>query len=132
MRIYEIGEFRFRGVIVEQILADKISSISTDKVFRRIKDVIDLYYLSRCFELNAPKVSQVMNQTGRPLSTFDGFLNRRNDLEQAYSKFRFGNGVEPPDFDEIYGAVKDYLQDFIVRRIILEEKKDTVSVIISL
>ena len=31
VRFYAVGNFRFRGVVVEQILADKISAISTDK-----------------------------------------------------------------------------------------------------
>ena len=42
-RIYAIAGIRFRGVSVDQMLADKISAVSGDKVFRRIKDVVDLY-----------------------------------------------------------------------------------------
>lgn len=38
--IYEIENFKFRGVSVSQMLADKLSSVSTDKIFRRIKDVL--------------------------------------------------------------------------------------------
>lgn len=37
--IYEIENFKFRGVSVSQMIADKLSSISTDKVFRRIKEI---------------------------------------------------------------------------------------------
>ncbi len=38
-RIYEVEGIRFRGVSPKQMMADKISVISTDKVFRRSKDV---------------------------------------------------------------------------------------------
>lgn len=38
-RIYEVAGLRFRGVSPDQMLADKISVISTGKVFRRIKDI---------------------------------------------------------------------------------------------
>ena len=44
--IYEISDICFRGVSVDQMLADKISAVSGDKIFRRVKDVVDLYYLS--------------------------------------------------------------------------------------
>jgi hypothetical protein len=43
-RIYEIQGIRFCGSALKQMLADKVSVISTDKIFRRIKDVVDLYY----------------------------------------------------------------------------------------
>ena len=43
-KIYEIEGVRFCGVSPSQMIADKLSAISTDKVFRRIKDVVDLYY----------------------------------------------------------------------------------------
>lgn len=42
-RIYEVAGIRFCGVSPSQMIADKLSAISTDRVFRRIKDVVDLY-----------------------------------------------------------------------------------------
>ena len=41
-QIYEVEGIRFRGVSSSQMIADKVSAVSTDKVFRRIKDVVDL------------------------------------------------------------------------------------------
>ena len=43
-QMYEIEGVRFRGVSPRQMIADKVSVISKDKVFRRIKDVVDMYY----------------------------------------------------------------------------------------
>jgi hypothetical protein len=113
VRFYAVGNFRFRGVVVEQILADKISAISTDKVFRRVKDVIDLYYLSQCFTMDSEKVKAVMSQTGRSTAGFDGFLNHVEELEHAYEKFRFAGGSEKPIFSNVYGKVKTYISDFL-------------------
>ena len=39
-KIYEVEGLRFRGVSPSQMIADKLSSISSDKIFRRIKDVL--------------------------------------------------------------------------------------------
>lgn len=51
-KIYEVNGIRFCGAAPSQMIADKISVISTDKVFRRIKDVVDLYYISKVFAFN--------------------------------------------------------------------------------
>ena len=54
-KIYEVNGVRFCGVAPSQMIADKISAISTDKVLRRIKDVVDLYYISKVFALIKPR-----------------------------------------------------------------------------
>ena len=43
-KIYEIAEIRFRGSSLLSMLADKLSVLSDDKVFRRVKDLIDTLY----------------------------------------------------------------------------------------
>ncbi len=57
-QMYDVAGLRFRGISPMQMLADKISAISTEKVLRRIKDVVDLYYLSQVFELDQNAVIQ--------------------------------------------------------------------------
>ena len=108
-KIYEIEDFHFRGVSPTQIIADKVSAISTDKVFRRVKDVIDLYYLSKVFVFDKTVVLQTVKNNGRTLDTFNGFLHRTEDLQHAYEKFHFAGGVNKPPFDEVYRAVKSYI-----------------------
>ncbi len=112
-QIYEIEEFRFRGVSPLQMLADKVYVVSTDKVFRRIKDVVDLYYLSKAFPFESDEVISTLKNSGRTLDTFNGFLNRTDDLKHSYEKFRFTGEVNKPQFDEIYNAVKDYIKDIL-------------------
>ncbi|MDD4413468.1 MAG: nucleotidyl transferase AbiEii/AbiGii toxin family protein, partial [Oscillospiraceae bacterium] len=51
-KIYEVDGLRFGGVSPSQMIADKVSAVSTDKVFRRIKDVVDLYYISKVFDFD--------------------------------------------------------------------------------
>ena len=109
-KIYEVEGLRFRGVSPSQMIADKLSAISTDKVFRRIKDVVDLYYISKIFDFNRDDVIQTLKDSGRTLDTFQGFLHRTKDLRHSYEKFRFAGGVDKPPFDEIYRAVKSYIK----------------------
>lgn len=112
-KIYEIAGFQFRGVVPTQMIADKLSVISTDKVFRRIKDVIDLYYISNVFSMDTHAITQALENSGRTLGNFDGFLNRKDDLEHSYEKFRFAGDVTKPSFNDVYSTVKSYIADFL-------------------
>lgn len=64
---YETGGFSFSGSSPAQMAADKFMSVSTDRVFRRIKDVADLYYLSQVFDFNRAQVLQLLEDSGRTL-----------------------------------------------------------------
>ena len=113
IRVYEVAGLRFCGVAPVQMIADKISVISTDKVFRRIKDVVDLYYFSRFFPFSSTDIIQMLKNSGRTLGTFYGFLHRIEDLEHSYEKFRFEGDVNKPPFIEIYHTVKLYIRDIL-------------------
>lgn len=112
-QIYEIEGLRFRGVSPTQMIADKVSAISTEKVFRRIKDVVDLYYLSKVFSFDKADVLQTLKANGRELNHFQGFLQQPEELRHAYEKFRLGGDVHKPPFDEVYAAVKKFLKDVL-------------------
>ena len=112
-RIYEMEEIRFRGASPDQILADKVSAVSGDKIFRRVKDVVDLYYLSQVFPFHGADIQQIVRNNGRVLGTFQGFLHGKDDLEYAYDKFRFTGEVNKPPFNEVYEAVKSYIGDIL-------------------
>lgn len=112
-KIYEIEGIRFCGSSPVQMIADKLSAISTDKVFRRIKDVVDLYYISKVFEFNTADIRRTLKSSKRELDTFDGFLHRANDLEHSYEKFRFAGDVNKPPFEEIYKNVKVFIRDVL-------------------
>lgn len=108
-KMYEMEGIKFRGVSPLQMLADKTSAISSEKVFRRIKDLVDLYYMSKVFEFDRDAVLQTLEDTGRRLESFDGFLNRLDELQHAYTKFRFSGDINKPSFDEVYNSVKTYI-----------------------
>lgn len=113
-KIYEVDDIRFRGVAPVQMIADKLSVVSSDKVFRRIKDVVDLYYISKVFQFDKAEIIQVLAHSGRSLGTFDAFLNRTAELEHSYARFRFTGDVEKISFEEIYCTVKGYIKCFLL------------------
>ena len=119
-KIYEIEGVRFCGVALVQMIADKLSAISTDKVFRRMKDVVDLYYISKVFPFRKEEIMEVLENSGRTLNSFDGFLHRKDDLRHSYEKFRFTGDVGRLPFEEIYRTVKSYISDLLPE----EEKQE--------
>jgi hypothetical protein len=110
---YEISDLHFRGVAPVQMIADKVSVVSSDKVFRRIKDVVDLYYISHVCNFDREDILHILKNNGKVLGNFDGFLNRTEDLKHSYEKFRFAGGVNKPTFDEVYQRVKRFIAEII-------------------
>jgi hypothetical protein len=119
-KIYEIEEIHFCGVSPIQMIADKVAAVSTDKVFRRIKDVMDLYYLSKVFAFDRVAVLQTLKTSGRTLEGFHGFLHRTEELRHSYEKFRFTGDVFKPPFDEVYRTVRAYIKDVLPKNRDLE------------
>ncbi|MCD8069578.1 MAG: nucleotidyl transferase AbiEii/AbiGii toxin family protein [Lachnospiraceae bacterium] len=115
-QIYEIEGFRFRGVSPTQMLADKISVISGGKVFRRIKDLVDLYYISKVIAFEKRELLHTLENSKRSLDSFDGFLHHPDKLSHAYEKFRFTGNVDKPPFEEVYCTVKIYIQDILPKK----------------
>ena len=91
------------------MLADKLSVISCDKVFRRVKDLIDLYYAAQVYTPDWQKVFQALKERRKTLGSFDSFLNKPDDLRHAYSKFRFDGDVFKPAFEDVYQTVRKFI-----------------------
>lgn len=114
-KLYEVEDIRFCGVAPVQMIADKICVLSTDRVFRRMKDVVDLYYISKVFSFNKDEILQTLKNNGRKLDMFNGFLHCTDELRHSYEKFRFEGGVSKPSFDVMYNAVKTFIGDVLLQ-----------------
>ena len=112
-QIYEISGIRFRGFSQSQMMADKISAISSDHVFRRIKDIVDLYYMSQVFAFDRDTLTESLLRSERSLGSFDGFLHHRAELKHAYEKYRFSGEINKPSFEAVYTGVKKYIKDIL-------------------
>lgn len=110
-RIYWYGTLSFRGTTVNQILCDKISSLSGEKIFRRIKDMLDVYALSKCVGIEVSHILETAKATGRIIGDFNMFLNAPLEVAHAYGKLR--GVVEKPEFDKVYNHVKIFISPFI-------------------
>lgn len=112
-KIYEVEGIRFCGLSAMQMIADKVYVVSTDKVFRRIKDLVDLYYFSKVFEFDKEGIMKALSTNERTLGDFDAFLNRQDELKHSYEKFRFAGDINKPSFEEVYNIVREYVKEIL-------------------
>jgi hypothetical protein len=110
-RAYRYGNVTFRGVTPDNVIADKISVVSSDKVFRRAKDLIDLYALSHCVTVKNTGIRAIWERESREIGTFSAFVNRRDELRHSYEKLRRVDSK--PEFGTIYGYLTGFLSPFI-------------------
>lgn len=109
--VYCVDEVSFKGVMVNEILADKISVLSGNKIFRRAKDLVDVYALSHCVEIRVADIFETCEREGRVISSFDAFLNRKDDLKHAYNKLQRIQGK--PSFNIVYSYMENFLRPFV-------------------
>jgi hypothetical protein len=110
-RAYQYGNAAFRGVTPDSVIADKISVASSDKIFRRSKDLTDLYALAHCVTVKTADIYRILERESRVIGTFDAFKNRHGDLRHAYEKLRRVDAK--PEFDVIFSYLTQFLTPFI-------------------
>ncbi|MCL1999740.1 MAG: nucleotidyl transferase AbiEii/AbiGii toxin family protein [Turicibacter sp.] len=109
-KIYHFADFLIKGVLPNEILADKITVMSSDYIFRRMKDMIDVYALSNCISVKSNDIFDVVRKKRRIMQEFHGFYTRKQDLEVAYNKLKRITGK--PNFSDIYGYIEKFIKPF--------------------
>ena len=107
---YYVGNIKVRGIISDEILVDKISVLSGDFIFRRVKDMVDVYALAHCLAIKTNDLFSAFQKSGRVCGNFQKFLNQKEDLEHAYEKLNIIKGK--PNFEEIYSYLLLFLEPF--------------------
>lgn len=110
------------------ILTDKINVLISKKACRRIKDLIDIYFIiiSKDFELN--EINEWINIKGLNYAEIydigDVFvLNSSNDylLEHAYSKYK--TEAKLPKFEDMLIVVKSFISKIIDKNLLNIDSK---------
>lgn len=102
----------FYGATKEKIYTDKIIVLSERKIFRRIKDIYDLYVLSYLEGFNIDNIKRILKFMNKDLGDFSQFIGSIQELKHAYDKY---DGIQnKPEFEIMYGRVRDFCMPFIV------------------
>ena len=113
--IYQGKPLYIRGATRSKMLSDKICAIASPKVFRRAKDLVDVYILSHSKDVNLLDVHRTIHAGGRTLGSFEEFRTRKDDLKHAYEKL--ANVENKPDFSALYGRLETFLAPFIEKKL---------------
>ena len=111
-KLYYFGEFTIKGALPTEILADKISVISQKTIFRRAKDLVDVYALAHCVEIRLIDIYESHQRNGRTLGDFSEFNTRIHEIRHSYEKLR---GIEnKPDFESVYQYLSKFIKPFVL------------------
>jgi len=110
-RTYQFNTMTFKGVTSDNVLSDKISAVSTDRIFRRAKDLIDIYALAHCVNVRTNNIHRIWERESRAIGDFNAFINRRDELRHSYDKLRRISAK--PEFDVLYDYLTCFLSPFI-------------------
>jgi hypothetical protein len=112
-KLYHYGEIGIRGVLPTEILADKVSVLSGRYIFRRAKDIFDVYALAHCVSTTTSEIYDVQRAKEQEIGAFTEFCTRRPDVAHAYEKLRDIEGK--PAFDEVYAYLEGFLSPFMLK-----------------
>ena len=84
-----------------KMVVDKLSVISSKKIYRRAQDLVDLYNLIISIEdIKLQEIFQISKESNKEIGNFEEFLNELDKVEHAYSKLR---GIfNKKNFKEVY------------------------------
>lgn len=103
----------FTGSSLDKMFADKVNVLSGRKIFRRVKDLFDLYLMSYMSNFSTVSTYSIYSTYNIVLGSFAEFLNNKSDLKHAYDVLR---GISnKPDFDVVYARVYYFVSPFIKR-----------------
>lgn len=106
-----IDGITFCGQSINKIIVDKISVCASRSIFRRIKDIIDLYILSYCWNGYSKDLVELSIYLSKSFSDLSRLTDYYNELEHAYSKYKNKASVLP--FSVVHSRVVNFLLPFI-------------------
>ncbi len=109
---YTIDGQAVKGATLEKMLADKIKVLSTDIIYRRGKDLFDIYALSHIKGYTTLNILKVMSVCSYVLGNFDCFSNIKK-LERAYEQV--STLGERPPFVHVCQRVQKFVYPFMFR-----------------
>lgn len=115
-KYYYYEQTKIKGVLPNEILADKICVLSSEAIYKnRAKDILDVFLLSQCVYVYSKEITNVCEKTGRSIQSFDAFKNKKTETEHAYNKLK---GIEgKPEFNLVYTYLSHFILPFVQKDI---------------
>lgn len=99
-KLYDIEGIKFYGQTLEKTITDKICVLSSHKIFRRSKDMLDLYSMSKFVDIQIEDIIDIANESNREIGNFSPLYNQKEELRHAYESMYWLENK--PLFDDVY------------------------------
>lgn len=104
-----VGGATINGASISKMLSDKIYAISGERIFNRVKDILDIYTMSFITKIDFYELQNIWNETNRTLGEFSAFKTHYDELNIAYQKMK---GIKnKPDFKDVYNRVNGIIKE---------------------
>lgn len=110
-KLYDIDGIKFYGQTIEKTIADKVCVLSSRKIFRRPKDLLDLYCLSKINDIEPMVIKDIIIKSNRTLDDFHPLLIQKKEVEHAYESMYWLENKPP--FDDVYECCVEIANKFI-------------------
>ena len=91
------------------MLADKLSALSGSHVFRRAKDLLDVYLIIKDNDINIEKIKEILKYDSRELGNFETLISNKEIMKDSYEKLL---GItNKPLFEEVWNKDIKFLID---------------------
>lgn len=107
-KAYSVGTVEFNGVLLEDILVDKLCCASKPQIYRRVKDIMDIYSLTQTAEIRINKIFDKIKASDNELADFHEFLTNKDKIREAYDNLK---AINKPDFDNVYSCLVNYANE---------------------
>ena len=101
----------YMGATKNKMYADKMCAVSERSVYRRAKDIYDLFILSHVSGFKISELKDIVREIGREVGEFNQFLNNVSELRKGYDALE--GIINKPSFEEAYGRARDFVMPFI-------------------
>ena len=105
-----INEVTITGASLTKMLSDKLHAISDEHIYRRIKDLLDIYVISFVSEFKIEDIYSIWERTQRIPGEFSHFRSGKKEIGRAYDKIE--KITNKPEFEELYARLSKFLEPF--------------------
>ena len=104
-----INDVNIKYSSLEKIMADKLVTITNSHIYRRTKDLLDIYMILLSSDVNMDEVYKILSYDKKTIGDSFDLLNEKEVLKNGYNSLK--GIVNKPSFDDVYNKVVGFLKE---------------------
>lgn len=105
--ICKINDTNIKYSNINKMMSDKLLSISGSHVFRRIKDLFDIYLIVLNYQIKREDIDEILKYESKKLGDFSVLFSNKDLIKNGYDKLK--NIDNKPNFEIIWNTLIEFL-----------------------